>query len=127
MTQQVQPRWIGDTAKVLSVEIMNANSSGVIEAVNLTGKTVKFRMVNSATGVEKVAETAATVTVAASGYAQYDFQAADVDTAGVFDAWFIVYASGETDTFPVATHGLQVHISSSTQTAREAYEAALLA
>lgn len=36
----------------------------------------------------------------AIGHVQYDFQAADVDTAGVFLAWFVVTASGETDHFP---------------------------
>lgn len=127
MTQQVHRRRTGDTITVLPVTIMRPDSTGVATAVNLTGLTVKFRMVNAATGVEKVAETTATVVTAASGTVNYDFSSSDVDTAGIFDAWFVVYSGSETDTFPVRKHGLQVYIDSDTETAEEAYEAALMA
>lgn len=82
---------------------------------------MQFKMVNLATGAEKVALTSATVETAASGTCYYRFAAGDVDTAGKFAASFVVTDSTRTDHFPVASQGLIVLIDSDTQTAEEAY------
>jgi hypothetical protein len=34
------------------------------------------------------------------GHVQYDFQSADVDTAGIYYVWFQIVASAEIDHFP---------------------------
>jgi hypothetical protein len=99
----------------------------VLTAVDLTGLTVQFKLVNAATGATEIAltSTGVTVTTAATGQVQYDFSAAGVDTAGVYWGTFVVTQSGETDAFPVRTQDLRILIDSDTQTAEEAYQAAL--
>lgn len=83
--------------------------------VDLTSKTVFFHMVNSA-GSDKVAETSSNVTVndAKAGLVQYDFQAADVDTAGTYYAYFVVKDTGDeaanTETFPAIARQFRIVI-----------------
>ena len=127
MTQQTHRRRTGDTRTVLPVALVQPNASGVLAAVDLTGLTVQFKMVNAATGATEIALTATgvTVTTAATGQVQYDFSGAGVDTAGVYWGTFVVTQGGETDAFPVRTQDLRILIDSDTQTAEEAYQAAL--
>ena len=127
MTQQTHRRRVGDTRTVLSVSLVQPNTSGVLTAVDLTGLTVQFKMMNAATGATEIAltSTGITVTTAATGQVQYDFSGAGVDTAGVYWGTFVVTQSGETDAFPVRTQDLRILIDSDTQTAEEAYQAAL--
>ena len=127
MSQVVHRRRVGDTRTVLPVTLQQANESGVLTAVDLTGLTVAFAMVNAATGATKIAATSTGVSVvtAASGTVNYDFSAGGVDTAGVYYGTFRVTQSSETDAFPVASKGLKICIDSATQTAEEAYAAAL--
>ena len=61
-------------------------------ALNLTGKSIKFRMVHetgSSKGTVKVNNATATIDTAASGQVSYTPDAADVDTAGLFACYFI--------------------------------------
>ena len=127
MSQVIHRRRVGDTRTVLPVTLQQANESGVLAAVDLTGLTVTFSMVNAATGATKIAATSTGVSVvtAASGTVNYDFAAAGVDTAGVYYGTFRVTQSSETDAFPVASKGLKICIDSATQTAEEAYAEAL--
>jgi len=127
MTQQTHRRRTGDTRTVLPVALVQPNTSGVLTAVDLTGLTVQFKMVNAATGATEIAltSTGVTVTTAATGQVQYDFSGAGVDTAGVYWGTFVVTQSTETDAFPVRTQDLRILIDSDTQTAEEAYQAAL--
>ena len=127
MTQQTHRRRVGDTRTVLPVALAQPNTSGVLTAVDLTGLTVQFKMVNAATGATEIALTSSgvTVTTAASGQAQYDFSGTGVDTAGVYWGTFVVTQSSETDAFPVRMQDLRILIDSDTQTAEEAYQAAL--
>jgi hypothetical protein len=109
------------------VTLQQPNESGVLTAVDLTGKTVQFKMVNAATNAVEIALTSTGVSVvtAASGTVNYDFSGAGVDTAGVYWGTFVVTESGETDSFPVRTQDLRILIDSDTQTAEEAYQSAL--
>ena len=127
MTQQTHRRRVGDTRTALPVALVQPNTSGVLTAVDLTGLTVQFKMLNAATGTTEIAltSTGVTVTTAASGQAQYDFSGAGVDTAGVYWGTFVVTQGGETDAFPVRMQDLRILIDSDTQTAEEAYQAAL--
>jgi hypothetical protein len=86
-------------------------------------------MVNAATGAVKIAKTSTGVSVvtAASGTVNYDFSAGGVDTAGIFYGTFTVTQSGETDAFPVKRMDLKILIDSATQTAQQAYDAAVAA
>ena len=103
---------VGDTLTPLGVQLKQESSTGVLSVVNLAGLTVKFQMV-SAAGTTKVAETVTGVSVtdSANGKVQYDFQTADVDTAGTFYAWFTVYSGTEHDTYPVGGRKLVIEIS----------------
>ena len=127
MTQQTHRRRVGDTRTVLPVTLQQPNESGVLAVVDLTGKTVQFKMVNAATNAAEIALTSTGVSVvtAASGTVNYDFSGAGVDTAGVYWGTFVVTESGETDAFPVRTQDLRILIDSDTQTAEEAYQSAL--
>ena len=123
MTQQIHRRRVGDLRTVLPVTLKQADESGTLQAVNLTGLSVEFMMLNSATGAVKIAQTSTGVTLvtAASGTVNYDFSAGGVDTAGVYWGTFVVIQGGEEDSFPVMQQGLKIMIDSDTQTAEEAY------
>ena len=129
MSQTVHRRHVTDTRTLLSVTLQQPNSAGTLTAVDLTGLTVKYKMLNRADGTTTIAETTTGVTVvtAASGTVNYDFSAAGVLTAGIFNGFFVVYSSSETDHFPVRVDGLRVMIDSDTQTAEQAYAAAIAA
>ena len=129
MTQQTHRRRVGDTRTLLYATLKQPDTNGDLAVINLTGLTVKFEMVNAATGVVEIAETATGVTVetAASGTVKYDFSAAGVDTAGKYHAWFIVYDGTEKDHVPVRKQDLLILIDSDTQTAEEAYLAVMSA
>ena len=89
----------GDIRVPLAVTLKRPDGT----VVNLTGLTVKFRMVTSGTPrTDKVALTASNVTVtdAANGKVQYDFQPGDVDSGGKYFAFFVIDDSGEIETFP---------------------------
>lgn len=111
MTEQTHTRHITDTLTVLPVTLEQKNAAGTATAVNLTGKTVEFRMVDSS-GTDVIAQTSTgvTVTTAASGEVEYDFLAAGAATAGRYYAYFVVTSSGDTDHFPVIARDLVVCI-----------------
>jgi len=127
MTQQTHRRRVGDTRTVLPVTLQQPNESGVLAVVDLTGKTVQFKMMNAATNAVEIALTSTGVSVvtAASGTVNYDFSGAGVDTAGVYWGTFVVTEGGETDSFPVIQKDLKIIIDSDTITGQEAYELAL--
>ena len=86
-----------DTRIELGAQLIRPDGS----VVNLAGLTVEFRLIKNSDGTDKVAQTGLNVTIvdAATGKVSYDFQAVDVDTAGVFSAFFIIVTGGD-DTFP---------------------------
>jgi hypothetical protein len=111
----------------LPVALVQPNTSGVLTAVDLTGLTVQFKMLNAATGTTEIAltSTGVTVTTAATGQVQYDFSGAGVDTAGVYWGTFVVTQGSETDSFPVIQKDLKIIIDSDTISGEKAYENAL--
>ena len=128
MSQVTHRRRVGDLRTVLPVTLQQPDATGLLQPVDLTGLTVTFSMVDAATGSVKVAATSTGVSVvsAVAGTVNYDFSAGGVDTAGIYWGTFRVTQSGETDAFPVATKGLKILIDSATQTAEEAYAAAVV-
>lgn len=118
-------RRVGNTAKVYSAVLVYKDTAGAETAKNLTGLSVTFTMINAATGVAKVSAASATIVTAASGIVSYDFQSADVDTAGIFWGTFEVTESAETDDYPVSPCAGPIWIHADTQTAQEAYAAAV--
>ena len=116
-------RRVGDTTKVYSAVLTYKNTSGVDTAKDLTALSVTFTMYNAATGVVKVSAQTATIVTALSGIVSYDFQAADVDTAGIYWGSFVVTESAETDTYPASPAEGPIWIHSATLTAQQAYDA----
>ena len=99
MTISIHKHTVGDTLTPMPWAVQHGDGT----AVDLTGLDVKFRMVaEDGTVIVDDDDTGITVTDAEAGEGQYDFQAADVATAGVFYAWIRVYdpVSGEFDTYP---------------------------
>lgn len=98
------PRAVGDTLTPFAIQLTR---EGV--PISLTGLTVKFTM-STLAGVVKVAESACSITNAALGHVEYDFSAGDVDTAGDYVGYFIIYGSGEPETVPPADEGISIEI-----------------
>lgn len=102
---------VGDTLTPLGVQLKQRDSNGTLSVVSLSGKTVKFTMCNSAgTKIVDEGTTGVTVVDATNGKVQYDFQVADVATAGTFYAWFTVYSGAERDTYPAGGRKLVIQI-----------------
>jgi len=127
MTAQIHRRRVGDLRTVLPVTLQQPDSSGALAAIDLTGLTVTFKMINAADGTTKIAatETGVTVVSAAGGTVNYDFSSGGVDEAGVYWGTFLVTESGQTDAVPVRQKDLKIVIDSDTQTGEEAYAAAV--
>jgi hypothetical protein len=103
---------VGDTLTPLACQLKQRDANGVLSVVNIAGLTVKFTLVNSAgTVIVNEATTGVTVTDATNGKVQYDFQTADVTTAGTFYGWFTVYSGTEKDTYPAGGRKLVIEIS----------------
>ena len=130
MNQQRHQIRVGNTRSALCCILSQPNENGIDTVVDLNGKTVRFGMVNAATSEVVVADTGLTnieINDASAGKVQYDFQPSDVENAGYFYGTFNVYDGSEFDSFPVATRGLRIEISSPIQTAKQAYDAAVSA
>lgn len=130
MTQVIHERHTTDLRTVMPFTLKQPNSSGVLTAVDLTAFSsgaIKIKILNAATGATVVALTSTGVTFTASsaGQGQYDFSAAGVLSAGYFNAFLTLTDATETDHFPLAPGELRIEIHSDTQTAKQAYEAAL--
>ena len=63
------------------------NNAGA--AINLTGRTVNFRLVNIDTGTAKVTGNACVLTSASTGEGYYQPVTADMDTAGRYAVYFV--------------------------------------
>jgi hypothetical protein len=93
---------IGDRLVSLLANLYRPGGSPVVLG---PAETVVFRML-SAAGIVKVADQAAVIITRGSAatntpaQVRYDWAAADVDTAGVYTAWFIRVSGGETEHFP---------------------------
>lgn len=112
MGKQIHYRHVGDTLTVMPLQLMQDDMNGVAQAVDLTGRDVSFRMLNKQ-NVEVVPDSTSRVTVtdAANGELQVDFEAQDVAEAGVFYGYIKVVDTGESDTFPVLRRDLSIDIS----------------
>jgi hypothetical protein len=112
MAEQTQERQIGDTRTAIAG--ICTRPSGTV--VDLTSLTLKFAMYDSQ-GTVKVAETSSNVTVtdASAGEVEYAPQAADVDTEGTYNGYFIAEAgTGEQDTFPAVVGDFKIIINAVT-------------
>jgi hypothetical protein len=119
-------RRTGDTTTALPFRLRQPDLSGTLQDVDLTDKTVQFKMVNAASGELKVPPTSTGIAVdsGTGGTGTFDFSAAHVNEPGVFWGSFVVEFSAETETFPQACDALQILIDSDYKTAEEAFSEA---
>jgi hypothetical protein len=99
MSISIHQHTVGDTLSPMPWTLQRSDGA----PVNLSGLDVKFRMVaEDGTVVVDDDDAGIAITSAAAGEGQYDFQAGDVETAGVYYAWLRVVdpVSGECDTYP---------------------------
>lgn len=132
MTQEIREIHYGDSDTLISFYLKrNSNATPpVLTAKDLTGRVagdIKFKLYNAATGVNTIPLTATGVTFSAdsSGLVHYDFSTGNTIAAGYYDGFFVDNPSGQPDTYPLKPGDLRIWIHSDTQTAHEAYEAAL--
>lgn len=102
---------VGDTLSPMGVQLVREDGAGGYAVVDLTGLTVKFKMADRE-GTVVVAETVTGVSIidATAGKVQYDFQATDVDTEGIFYAWFITYLGSEKSTYPADGRSFSIRV-----------------
>jgi len=92
-----------DTLTPLCAQLKQKDADGDLAVVDLTGMTVKFKMIkDDASGTVVISETASGVTIvsAEDGKVRFDFSAAQVATSGLYWGWFVVYSSSKAATFP---------------------------
>ena len=108
MIAQQHDRQVDDLNVAIAAALVRPDQS----VVDLTNKNVLFTMLDSVTGVPKIAETSASVISSTSGFAAYAPVAADVDEEGTFFGYFVVTNSsgGQRDTFPVKKGAFKVVI-----------------
>ena len=85
-----------DTSPAILATLQDADGN----AVNVTGATVRFHM-RAVGSTTVVVDEAATIVTALDGLVRYDWQAADTDTIGPYQAEFeVTYADSSVETFP---------------------------
>lgn len=85
----------GDGLPALTATLIDANGN----AVDITGCTVEFRMVDKARTIK--VEDAAVVVNAVAGVVRYDWQTGDTDTAGAYRGEFrVTDGSAKVQTYP---------------------------
>jgi hypothetical protein len=90
------PLKVGDTAPVLQATLTDSSGS----AVNLSGATARFRLLEPRGGTSKI-DASATIHDATNGVVRYPWGDSDTDEAGRYRAEFEVeYADGSVETFP---------------------------
>jgi hypothetical protein len=90
----------GDTYKPLSLHLKYKTSTGT-SAVDLSNATAVFYMRLRNAKTNKVDGSACSITGATSGYLQYAWADADVNTAGIYDGEVVVtFSDGSEETFP---------------------------
>lgn len=83
--EDYSPIYVGDTGKPYAPVFQTINpNTGDLEPVPLAGLTLSMKMKEQETGVIKVCSGPWTIDDAAGGLAHYDWQAGDVDTAGIW-------------------------------------------
>lgn len=111
MRKQTHHRHVDDTLTVMPLKLKQNDVNGVAQAVNLTGLSVSFRMVNyNGRVIVSDSTSRVTVTDAANGELHVDFEPQDVANAGTFFGYITVNDTGESDTFPVLRQNLVISI-----------------
>ena len=116
----------GDTLVYIESILKRKGTDGILAVRDLTSSTsVKFSMVNRATGVTIIDEASATIVTASSGLVRYTFSAADIGTPGVYNYTWTEYVSTATTSYPVRPFDGTIWIHGANQTATDAYKAAI--
>jgi hypothetical protein len=116
----------GDTVVVLESILKRKGTDGVLAVRDLTNSTsVKFTLVNAATGVVVINAASATIVTANAGLVRYTFTASDIQTPGIYWYTWTEYVGSAHASYPVRPRDSPLWIHGLNQTAQEAYEAAV--
>lgn len=96
----------GDTLQPISATLTRNGS-----AINITGLTVKFRMV-AKDGTVIVNNASATVVSAANGQVSFTFSSDHVDEPGEYWGWFLLFSGDAYEHFPHDGRKLRIYIES---------------
>ena len=122
-TFEIRP---GDTLVHIESILKRKGTDGILAVRDLTSTTsVKFSMVNRATGVTVIDEDSASIVTAADGIVRYSFSAEDIATPGVYNYTWREYVSTATTSYPVRPFDGTIWIHGANQTAEEAYDEAV--
>lgn len=124
-TQQRTRIHTTDTLTVISRTLQQPDENGTLAAVDLTGKTVTFKMLNTADDSTTIAATEATIDTPLTGQVSFDLPSGGVTAAGIYRIFFIVTDSGETDHFPVRVDDDLIYADSDSTSAEDAHAAAI--
>jgi hypothetical protein len=103
----------GDTYSPLAVQLRQRNTSGDLANTDLTGFKVKFAMTGLDGTAKIVASTSGvSITSTTEGQVQYDFGSTEVDSPGLYYAWFITETStgAEVDTYPADGRSFMIEV-----------------
>ncbi len=116
----------GDTLVYIESILKRKGTDGILARRDLTGSSsVKFSMVNRATGVTVIDEDAAQIVTAVDGLVRYTFNAAYIGIPGVYNYTWTEYVSTATTSYPVRPFDGTIWIHGANQTAEEAYDEAV--
>lgn len=69
-------------------------------AIDISGSSARFHLVNYETGVVKI-DSAGSIVSAVDGQVKYEWITGDTDTVGIYQAeWEVTYSDGSIETFP---------------------------
>lgn len=92
----------GDTGPSIVATLVD-EAGVVVDLTGVVGTDVRFHMIDPSSATEKVDNNSNTSVLSppTDGKVQYDWQAADTDTAGLFDGEFqVTFPGGQIITFP---------------------------
>lgn len=93
---------VGKRLPSLTAILRDGDSGDALNLTTLGVTSVKFRMVRDDESSVKINNAAGVIVDAAAGEVRYDWEAADVNTAARYHAWFItVDGASKEEQFPV--------------------------
>ena len=116
----------GNSLTAIESILKRKGADGVLAVRDLTGSTsVKFSVVNAASGAAVITEASATIVTPSAGLVRYSLSASSFTAAGIYHYTWREYVGAAHADYPVRPRDGVIWVHSATQTAQEAYDAAI--